>query len=376
MKLLISVLGGIMLNLKIGIVEKILRVRNNAIELTVKIDNKIQKAIAYKMFTDIIDIGDKVIINTTAIDLGLGTGGYHFVLANISNPTKESDLEGHIMKLRYTPMQIKVNSCEEQNNRYHNIFNNFESLNNMPVIIGGLHSMLAPLSVVLKHDNRLKICYIMTDGGALPIDFSKTVFILKKEKYIDETITIGHSFGGDLECINIYNALIAAKEIVKCDIAIVTMGPGIIGTGTKFGFSGIEQGAIIDAVNDLGGLPICVPRISFLDKRKRHYGISHHTITVLKTITKTKGILGIPNFDSKRLNFIKNQIKINGIDKKHDIIYLEFDDIIEVLKNSSIPMITMGRSVANDIEYFATVGVNAKLAINYLCYPKYFEKER
>ena len=31
------------------------------------------------------------------------------------------------------------------------------------------------------------------------------------------------------------------------------MGPGIVGTGTKYGFSGIEQGQIIDAINTLSG---------------------------------------------------------------------------------------------------------------------------
>ena len=36
------------------------------------------------------------------------------------------------------------------------------------------------------------------------------------------------------------------------------MGPGIVGTGTKYGFSGIEQGYIIDAVNNLrGGTNYC-----------------------------------------------------------------------------------------------------------------------
>lgn len=356
-----------MLNLKTGTVEEIIDVRGNAIELMVCVDDKFERAIAYKGLIDEIHEGSEVILNTTAKDLKLGTGGYHFVLANLKSTIKKSKELGHIMKLRYTPMQIKVNSVEEQKSKYHDIFNEFTSLKRMPVLIGGLHSMLAPLSVVLKSLNRnLKIGYIMTDGGALPIDFSKTVHYLKEKKYINGTITIGHAFGGDLECINIYNGLIAAKEILKCDICIVVMGPGIIGTGTKYGFTGTEQGNIIDAVTDLEGIPICVPRISFMDKRERHFGISHHTITVLSKISKTRSYIGIPKFMSEKETFIKRQIVKNNIDKKHDVVFSEFNDIIEILKKTDIKMSTMGRRLEDDMDYFLTVAVNGKIAESFI----------
>ena len=44
--------------------------------------------------------------------------------------------DGHIMKLRYTPMQFSVLSAEEQGSPYHERFNEFQSLTGMPVIIG------------------------------------------------------------------------------------------------------------------------------------------------------------------------------------------------------------------------------------------------
>ncbi|SHJ48533.1 DUF3866 family protein [Paramaledivibacter caminithermalis] len=352
-----------MLNLKTGIVEKIIDAREGSMEIIVNINGKLEKAIAYKSLIDNIEEGNEIILNTTAQDLKLGSGGYHFVLANLKKTTKQSMKNGHIMKLRYTPIQIRVNSVEEQGSKYHHVFNEFNSLKGMPVLIGGLHSVLAPLTVVLKGLNtRLSIAYIMTDGGALPIDFSKTVRYLKKEGYIDGTITIGHAFGGDLECINIYNGLIAAKEILNCDICIVSMGPGIIGTGTKYGFTGIEQGNIIDAVNDLEGVPICIPRISFKDRRKRHFGISHHSITVLSKIAKTKAYLGIPKFLDEREAIIKNQIATHDIHKKHNVLFTQYSDIINMLKKSNITMDTMGRTLKDDMDYFITIGVNGKLA--------------
>ncbi|WP_432409488.1 DUF3866 family protein [Wukongibacter sp. M2B1] len=352
-----------MLNLKTGTVEKIIESRGNAVELMVKIGEDIERAIAYKTFTEGIEEGNEVILNTTAKDLKLGTGGYHYVLADLSNTVKESSGYGHIMKLRYTPMQIKVNSVEEQGSRYHEVFNKFNSLENMPVLVCGLHSMLAPLAIILKNINsKLRIGYIMTDGGALPIDFSKNVHFLKKRGYIDGSITVGHAFGGDFECVNIYNGLITAKEIMKCDICIVAMGPGIVGTGTKYGFTGTEQGKIIDAVNDLNGSPICVPRISFKDSRNRHFGISHHTITVLNLISKTRAYVGIPAFDDDKENCIRKQISKYGIDKKHEVLFMGFNDIIDMLKKSDFVMETMGRTLKDDEDFFLSVGVNAKIA--------------
>ncbi len=356
-----------MLNIKMGRVIEILEERNNSMEIYVDINGKQEKAIVYKNLVSKIHKGNEVLLNTTAKDMKLGTGGYHFVLANMDTGFKKSTVKGHIMKLRYTPLQMKVNSCEEQNSQYHNAFKNFTNLNRMPVLIGGLHSMLSPLSIVLKSFYKdIKISYIMTDGGALPLDFSKSTFELKEKGYINNTITVGHAFGGEYECVNIYNGLIMSKEVLKSDIAIVLMGPGIVGTGTKYGFSGIEQGNIIDAVNDLEGVPICIPRISFSDKRNRHYGISHHTLTVLNKICKTKAIIGIPLFEEKKLYYIKKQIEEYNLDSKHDIIYDEYNNIIDILRKSDICINTMGRNIDQDMEYFTTTGVNAKLALRYI----------
>ena len=123
------------------------------------------------------------------------------------------------------------------------------------------------------------------------------------------------------------------------------MGPGIVGTGTKYGFSGIEQGYIIDAVNTLGGQPIIVPRISFQDKRDRHMGISHHTRTVLSEIVKTSGKVIIPKLDECKLNIINKQIINLNLHKKHEIVYEEGDMIINAMDKYGLYIKTMGRDI-------------------------------
>ena len=223
-----------MISYKIGIVDSIIKDDANITLFNVSIDNSIFKAINYKDFTGDIQLNDIVILNTTAVELSLGTGGYHFVIFNYRNKSKDLEGTGHIMKLRYTPLQLKCLVAEEEDSPYHNVFNEFKSLDNHICIVATLHSMIAPIIAMIKFINKdIKINYIMTDGGALPISFSNTIAELKNKGMIDNTITIGHAFGGDLECINIYTGLIAAKEILKGDVTIISMGPGIVGTDRK-----------------------------------------------------------------------------------------------------------------------------------------------
>lgn len=352
-----------MISTKHGKVVKILKNLEGRTDILVDINGSHEKAINYDYLTGSVNINDEVVLNTTAIELNLGTGGYHFVVCNFNNINQSSSGKGHIMKLRYTPFQLKTYAVEEQDSPYHKLFQEFTSLNNMPVIVGTLHSMLTPISATLKYlNNNIKIAYIMTDGAALPIHLSNVVYELKNKKIIDTTITLGHAFGGDYEVVNIYNALIAAKEIAKCDIAIVAMGPGIVGTGTKYGFTGVEQGYMTDAVNDLGGCPISVPRITFQDKRERHYGLSHHSITVLNKIMKTKSNIPVPCFSIEQEEVIREQIKVNNIIHKHNIIRVK-DDISDVLNKAlnqyELEVKSMGRDLNDDPEFFNTCSAAA-----------------
>lgn len=350
---------------KAKVVEIYEKDENRAV-VAVELEGIIYKAINYNKLTGNIKLGDEVVVNTTAVELSLGTGGMHFIIFNYNNEKKDFEGKGHIMKLRYTPHQIKCLVAEEEESSYHEIFLNFKSLENHKFIIGSLHSMLAPIVAMLKYMNKdIKINYIMTDGGSLPIDFSNTVRDLKCRGLIEKTITIGHAFGGDLECTNIYTGLIAAKEILKGDVTIITMGPGIVGTGTKYGFSGIEQGNILDAVNTLGGKAILVPRISFKDPRERHNGISHHTRTILSEIAKTSGTVVFPLLDKDKMELINQQIESLSLREKHNIVYEQGNDIAKAMDSFNLNIKTMGRGFEEDREFFLTLGAAGNYIIKH-----------
>lgn len=356
-----------MLSYKRGKVIEILYEDEDILKLKIQLDDRISDAINYKHITGSIEIGDELILNTTAVELGLGTGGVDFVINNLKNNKKSFTENGHIMKLRYTPLQIKCLAAESEESPYHKKFLEFESLNGHIVIVGSLHSMLAPIASTLKYINSdLNINYIMTDGGCLPIDFSDTVRKLKEDNIINKTITIGQAFGGDIECVNIYNGLIASKEILNSDITIITMGPGIVGTGTKYGFSGIEQGEIINAIESLGGKSIMVPRVGFHDKRERHLGLSHHTKTVLEDIVKVKTtvVFNIMNEENKRI--LDSQIDSLNINDNVEFIFKDGNTINKAIEKYNYNTTTMGRGIDKEKDYFLTLGAVAEYSYDLL----------
>lgn len=343
--------------------------RNDRITLVyIKFDDIIEKALNYNYLSGDIKVNDIVYINSTANFLKLGTGGYNYVIINETRGyITDINKLGHIMKLRYTPFQLNCSLSEEECLKYDNIKNNFGNLGGMVVITGELHSMLSPTACCLKYINKdIKVVYIMTDGGSLPIDFSFSVNELKCKKIITYTITSGNAFGGDMEAVNIYDALIIAHMILKCDIAIVTMGPGIVGTGTKYGFSGIEQGAIIDCINTIKGIPLLIPRISFKDLRKRHYGISHHTLTILSEIAKTKAHVIFPVLEDDKMDFIKSQVATLGIEEKHFIHFVDCDTVFMALNSFNINVSTMGRGLHEEREFFMACSSAACYALSIL----------
>ncbi|MBM7622811.1 DUF3866 family protein [Sporohalobacter salinus] len=359
-----------MLAIKRGKISEIIEQRSELTKVKVELrTGEIRKAINYDDLTGVVSLQDEVIVNTTAVELGLGTGGYDFIVYVEGSEPKNLDGLGHIMKLRYSPFQLKTFSVEEEASSWHKEIKNFTSLREHPVIVGSLHSMLAPVAIVLNElsDFSLKLAYIMTDGAALPLKFSDTVAKLKQKDFLGTTITIGHAFGGDLEAINIHSGLAAAKEVVEADVTIVAMGPGIVGTGTQYGFSGIEQGEIINAVSSLDGIPLAIPRISFSDQRKRHYGFSHHTLTVLEKIALKEAVVGVPKLSStdKQEELTKQLIEAD-LNQKHDIRYRDGNELLELVSKSDIGVSTMGRNEKEDPEFFMTAGIAGLLALEEL----------
>jgi hypothetical protein len=334
-------------------------------ELEVECEGAICSAWNYPELSGEAVVGDLVYLNTTAVQLKLGSGGYHFVIANLSRIPEAESHPGHIMKLRYTPYQLKVLSVEEEESPYHQDIKEFTSLNGTPVVVGTLHSMLAPAAAgcLAESQDRLKIAYVMSDGAALPLPLSRMVRTLKKQGMIVGTVTAGHAFGGDLESVNIHSGLIAAYKVLKADVIIVTMGPGIVGTGTRWGTTALEQGEIINAAGILGGQPVAIPRISFADPRTRHQGISHHTITALGQVAAQQAVIALPELDNQQYrDMIYEQLEQSGISERHRVVACDGSPALHYLDKKGISVSSMGRKPSDDPAFFLAAGAAGLIA--------------
>ena len=328
------------------------------------------RAVNYNYLTGRVKEGDTVILNTTAVRLGLGTGGYHFVYLNLGDReglaedflsgiedrfvrANLSASAGHIMKLRYTPLQFRILALEEEDSPCHEVIRGFESLEGKPVILLPLHSLLAPLAITFKNFYPEKrLVYIMTDGACLALEFSNLVRQLAEEGFLAATITYGNAFGGDYETVNIFTALAAAIEVLAADLIVVGMGPGIVGTSTRYGFSGVELAFIEKAVRILKGRSILIPRVSFADKRERHYGISQHTITLLDELITDPVEAAFPEND-----YIRKRLAGYGLEDRHVLAFYPIEEIKEILEGSTFPFHSMGRSFEDDPLFFITAGL-------------------
>ncbi|MDQ3955102.1 MAG: DUF3866 family protein [Actinomycetota bacterium] len=293
-----------------------------------------------------LDEGDRVVLNTAGIDLGLGTGGVAFVLWNLDGYEAPPDLAGHIMKMRYTPWQKNVNAVEAPESSHHETLRNTTSLKGVPVVAGSLHSQIAGVAAGIKAENPdTRVGYLMTDGAALPLAWSNLVRELKEADLIDVTATCGHAFGGDIEAVNVFSGLAALAAVGEARVIVAAMGPGVVGTGTTLGHTAIEQGQILDATTALGGNAFACLRISFADDRARHRGVSHHSLTALSLAARERCTIVVPELPAEQAEEVSEALSHPDIKGRHEIVHIDGRPGLSLLKERAVDPTSMGRSM-------------------------------
>jgi hypothetical protein len=220
--------------------------------------------------------GDRVVLNTTAVELGLGTGGWHVVHWNLARDAWSRPGRGHIMKVRYTSLQHDAGAAEEEHPDLP------RTVRGLPVVACSLHSQVGVVAAVARRlAPGARIAYVMTDGAALPLALSDLVHDLRAAGALDVTVTAGHAFGGDLEAVAVPAALAHARHVAGADLTVVGMGPGVVGTASALGTTAVEVAGIVDAADRMGARVALCSRASGADARDRHRGVSHHVRTIL-----------------------------------------------------------------------------------------------
>jgi hypothetical protein len=308
-------------------------------------------AIAYPALVGEPRVGDRVLLNVTALELGLGTGGVAIVVALPERLPADPPPDGHIVKARYTPLQVTVLACDEQGSPHHELLRDADSIAGMPVVVADLHSALTPIIAGVRETRPdARVVYVMSDGGALPLWFSRSVPALREVHWIAATVTVGQAFGGDVEAVTLHTGLLAARLALGADLAVVTQGPGNLGTGTRWGFSGVATGEAVNAVNALGGRAVAALRVSAVDERARHRGVSHHSLTALGRVALTAADVVVPALGGELGSAVGTACM--PLAERHRLIEVSTDGLLALLRHTPVPLSSMGRGLDDDPAYF------------------------
>lgn len=309
--------------------------------MRVRLDDE-SRAFALTDLTGPVAVGHRVVINTTAVELGLGSGGWHIVHWDLTRGPWSQPGAGHLMKLRYTSLQVDTGAGEEHGEAP-------ADLAGTPVVVAGVHSQVPVVTASIAEARPgTRVVYVMTDGAALPLAMSDQVATLIQRGLLCGTVTAGHAFGGDIEALNVPSALALARHRLDAEVIVVAMGPGIAGTGSTLGFTGLEVAPALDAVAWLGGRPIACLRCSEGDARPRHQGISHHSLTALDAVRSRVEVAVPPGVEPP--------------EDRHRWLRVDPGDPVALLDRAGLSVTTMGRSPADDRLFFAAAAAAGVLA--------------
>jgi Protein of unknown function (DUF3866) len=332
-------------------------------ELEISLEGERRRAIADVGMVGPSQQEDELIVNVQALDLGLGSGGFDVVHVNLTRGLSGEGSPGaHVMKLNYTSLQHAMVPVEDEL---------LELPLERPVGVLALHGQLAAVAWAFAQARPGgRLGFVQTPGGALPGGHSHTVRGLRERGLLAGHITVGASYGGEVEAITTAGALHHAMRVLSWDAAICGPGPGIVGSSSSLGHGGMHALDSAHIAIALGAPTLVVARMSSSDGRPRHRGISHHTLTVLDlllepvTVALPAGIRSPAGADLRaRLGAVfgstagrvKPQMELD-VDRparmaRHDWRRAPID--MPAYLASGLPAETMGRVLVEDPLFFA-----------------------
>ena len=326
------------------------------------------RAVAYEALTGVPVAGERVRLEVSALDRALGTGGHAMVSARLDALPADPPREGHLVKARYMPDQVMVTGVDEQGTTHHGLLSQpigDVDLEGMPVVVADLHSSLPAVLAGLRSPDgarQPRVVYVMTDGGALPLAYSRLVAALSEAGWLAGTVTAGQAWGGDIEAVSVHNALLAARHVLHADAAIVIQGPGNLGTETPWGFSGVACGDAVNAIATLGGRPVACLRVSQADARPRHLGISHHSMTAYGRVALAGADVVVPILEGALGAQVRREAEVLCEPRpgaaQHRLVEVPADGLMELLRaaeaETGVRLSTMRRGLEEDTAAFIT----------------------
>ena len=136
--------------------------------LTVEVGGERRSAWADTGLVGEVEVGDEVIVNVQARDLGLGSGGFDIVHVNLTRGLRGGETEGiHVIKLNYTSLQHPVDPVEIEHGEP-------DLGPKPPTCVISLHGHLAPVAWAAQQARPgLRLGFVQAAGAALPGSLSR-----------------------------------------------------------------------------------------------------------------------------------------------------------------------------------------------------------
>jgi hypothetical protein len=328
--------------------------------LTVEVAGERRHAWADPALIGPVEPGDEVIVNTEALDLDLGSGGFDIVHVNLTRGLAGGGASGgHVMKLNYTSLQHAVEPVEPPASGEGE---STASAEHPPVLVLPLHGHLAPAAwAAAAARPGLRVGFVQCPGGALPGGLSRDVSDLRERGLMGGHVTAGPAYGGEHEAISLVGAIDAAAGRLGWEAIVCGPGPGLLGSASHYGHGGMAALEAAHAGLALGLPTLVSPRLSASDPRPRHRGLSHHTASVLALLLAPVRVpvpeidlAGWPTGEGRGerpdLPSVIDALH-RACEGRHDVAVEPVD--LEAYRSSGLPSTTMGRTIEEDPLFFA-----------------------
>lgn len=179
----------------------------------------------------------------------------------------------------------------------------------------------------------------------MPVPLSDSLRRLKEHGLVETSIACGPCVHGDVQAVSVASGLAWAAS-QGFDVAICSIGPGIVGTGSPLGHGGLSAADAANAASALGGSAVLAVRVSHGDPRERHQGVSHHTRAVVGMAIGNRRVAWPAGLDAPDWLSDREDVDVSGWRDACEGLLLEH----------------MGRGPDDDPWFFASAFAAGKLA--------------
>ena len=261
------------------------------------------RALAFPALVGSPEIGDRVLLNVSALARGLGTGGYALVIALPDRPPVDPpDGPGHLVKARYTPLQAMVLGVDDQESPHHDAPAGRRRPRRHCPWWSRTCTRRCPRSSPARGSRRARgpeaaprVAYVMTDGGALPAWFSRTIAGLRV-RGVDRGLhhhrpVVRRATSRPSPCTRACSprGTWSAPTSWSSRRDRATSAPGRAGASP-----GSRRARRSTRRPSLGGRPVGSLRVSGADARERHLGVSHHSLTAYGRVALAPADVVVP----------------------------------------------------------------------------------